>query len=107
MHLRLGKAARHDAQDQTSWQGPGGCRLPAQSGRLQPDPNPQTADGVGKRSLTTPSPPTRARQKKKNAALSRYFSKLLENNSVSRPPPCSMPGQMVFLSGARKPRTPV
>lgn len=39
---RMGQAARHHAQDQTS-RHRSRRRLPAQSDRLQPDPNPQTA----------------------------------------------------------------
>ena len=62
MHLRLGQAARHDAQDQTSWPSQRGYRLHAQSDRLQPDPHSQTAGGVGQRPLTTSRPPQIPRQ---------------------------------------------
>ena len=48
MHLRLGQATRHHAQDQTSWQNQGRYRLHAQSDRLQSDPHSQTAGGVGR-----------------------------------------------------------
>ena len=63
MHLRLGQAARHDAQDQTSWPSQRLYRLHAQSDRLQPDPHSQTADGVGQRLFTTSRPPQNPRQK--------------------------------------------
>ena len=63
MHLRLGQAARHDAQDQTSWPSQRLYRLHAQSDRLQPDPHSQTADGVGQRLFTISRPPQNPRQK--------------------------------------------
>src|ERR1700733_3164225 len=63
MHLRLGQAARHDAQDQTSWPSQRLYRLHAQSDRLQPDPHSQTADGLGQRLFTTSRPPQNPRQK--------------------------------------------
>src|ERR1700680_1179209 len=63
MHLRLGQAARHDAQDQTSWPSQRRYRLHAQSDRLQLDPHSQTAGGVGQRLLTTSRPPQTPRQK--------------------------------------------
>jgi hypothetical protein len=60
MHLWLGQAARHDAQDQTSWPSQRRYRLHAQSDRLQSDPHSQTAGGVGQRPahniLTAPKP---------------------------------------------------
>ena len=40
------EAARHDAQDQTSWPSQRLYRLHAQSDRLQPDPHSQTAGGI-------------------------------------------------------------
>ena len=46
MHLRLGQAARHDAQDQASRHRPRRRRLPAQPDRLQPDPHSQTGRGI-------------------------------------------------------------
>src|SRR6266536_1558975 len=46
MHLRLGQAARHDAQDQASRHSQCRCRFHAQSDRLQSDPHSQTADSV-------------------------------------------------------------
>ena len=63
MHLRLGQAARHDAQDQTSWPSQRRYRLHAQSDRLQPDPHSQTAGGVGQRLFTTSRLPQTPRQK--------------------------------------------
>ena len=42
VHLRMGQAARHHAQDQTSRHRSRRRRLPAQSDRLQPDPDSQT-----------------------------------------------------------------
>src|SRR5580658_7588917 len=63
MHLRLGQAARHDAQDQTSWPSQRLYRLHAQSDRLQLDPHSQTADGLGQRLFTTSRPPQNPRQK--------------------------------------------
>src|ERR1700688_2424602 len=63
MHLRLGQAARHDAQDQTSWPSQRRYRLHAQSDRLQPDPHSQTAGGVGQRLLPTSRSPQTPRQK--------------------------------------------
>ena len=63
MHLRLGQAARHDAQDQTSRPSQRRYRLHAQSDRLQPDPHSQTASGIGRRLLTTSRPPQTPRQK--------------------------------------------
>src|SRR5437773_10639426 len=49
MHLWLGQAARHDAQDQTSWPSQRRYRLHAQSDRLQSDPHSQTTGSVGQR----------------------------------------------------------
>ncbi len=46
VHLRLGQAAWHHAQDQTSRHRSRRRRLPAQSDRLQPDPHSQTDGGV-------------------------------------------------------------
>ena len=63
MHLRLGQAARHDAQDQTSWPSRRLYRLHAQSDRLQPDPHSQTAGGIGQRRFTTSRLPQTPRQK--------------------------------------------
>src|SRR6266699_5397068 len=48
MHLRLGQAARHDAQDQTSRHSQCRCRFHAQSDRLQSNPHSQTAGGVAR-----------------------------------------------------------
>jgi hypothetical protein len=58
MHLRLGQAARHDAQDQTSRLSPRGHRLPAKSDRLQSDPHSHSAGGIGSASAhnNTPRP---------------------------------------------------
>src|SRR5438309_2572875 len=79
MHLWLGQAARHDAQDQTSWPSQRRYRLHAQSDRLQSDPHSQTAGGVGQRPLTTSRPPQNPKAKKtSNAPISRFFSRLLE-----------------------------
>ena len=64
MHLRLGQAARHDAQDQASRHRQRRRRLHAQSDRLQPDPHSQTAGGVGERARRTPRP----RRKTEDAA---------------------------------------
>src|SRR5439155_9926767 len=78
MHLWLGQAARHDAQDQTSWPSQRRYRLHAQSDRLQSDPHSQTAGGVGQRPLTTSRPPQNPKAKKtNNAPISRFFSRLL------------------------------
>jgi hypothetical protein len=63
MHLRLGQAARHDAQDQASRPRQRRYRLHAQSDRLQPDPHSQTAGGVGQRLLTTSRSPQTPGQK--------------------------------------------
>src|SRR6266567_1418768 len=48
MHLRLGQAARHDAQDQTSRHSQCRCRFHAQSDRIQSNPHSQTAGGVAR-----------------------------------------------------------
>src|SRR6266568_3551529 len=85
MHLRLGQAAWHDAQDQTSRPSQCRCRFHAQSDRLQSDPPSQTAGGVARtretvaRQANTPRPTApKTRQRTENAPLSRFFSKLLE-----------------------------
>jgi transposase len=66
MHLRLGQAARHHAQDQTSRHRRCRCRLSAQPDRLQPDPHPQIDRGVG-----NPSSQHQSRYPRETHSLSR------------------------------------
>ena len=80
MHLRLGQAARHDAQDQASWPSQRLYRLHAQSDRLQPDPHSQTADGVGQRLFTTSDAP-KPEAKRRPMHNLRFFSRLLGYSS--------------------------
>ncbi len=83
----LGQAARHDAQDQTSWHSQCRYRLHSQSDRLQPDPHPQTIGGLSWHPLPTPpeAPKLQSGKKQENALPSRFFSKLLEQiPSISR-----------------------
>ena len=54
VHLRMGQAARHHAQDQTSRHRSRRRRLPAQSDRLQPDPHSQTACRLANPTSTPP-----------------------------------------------------
>src|SRR5882724_4294991 len=102
MHLRLGQAARYDAQDQTSRHRPRRRRFHAQSDRLQPGPHSQTGGGIG-RTLSAPQssdtqgaenarkPRTKVnknhippQKRAKTACFRGFFSKLLEE--ISRAP---------------------
>ena len=56
MRLRLGQAARHNAKDQASRAATRRRRFPAQSHRLQFDPNSQTAGRVGRSLSEMPNP---------------------------------------------------
>src|SRR5215213_5924996 len=85
MHLRLGQAARHDAQDQTPRHLPRRCRLLAQSDRLQPDPHSKIDRGIAERPFAPPkasqlsehiSTATNLKERPKTS-ISRFFSGLL------------------------------
>jgi superfamily I DNA/RNA helicase len=89
MHLRLGQAARHHAQDQTSRHRQRRRRLPAQPDRLQPDPHSQTARGVGKKAPKHQSDANNRihRQnhqpsKENNGSTSAFFRRLLKQIKI-------------------------
>src|SRR5262245_31768263 len=89
MHLRLGQATRHDAQDQTSRHRSRRCRLHAQSHRLQSRAHSQAHRRL-RRSLpasrkTGSDRPKSNNKERKRLGYRGFFSKLLELNAVTDP----------------------
>src|SRR5580704_12240918 len=80
IEYRLGQAARHDAQDQTSWPSQRLYRLHAQSDRLQPDPHSQTADGVASVHNIPTAPKPEAKRRPMHQSP-RFFRRLLKDLS--------------------------
>src|SRR5262245_40424131 len=89
MHLRLGQATRHDAQDQTSRHRSRRCRLHAQSHRLQSRAHSQAHRRL-RRSLPTSRKTASDRPKsnnkgRKRLGYRRFFSKLLDTSGIENP----------------------
>src|SRR5215470_14908088 len=82
MHLRLGQATRHDAQDQTSRHRSRRCRLHAQSYRLQSRAHSQAHRRLRRSLPASPKPgsdrPKSNNKGRKRLGYRRFFSKLLD-----------------------------